>query len=115
MRNGNNKCTLCPSGLFCKNPYTMRSVMIKDFYTNFCGTRKTSSTYTIHITQENTDHRFKQPKLKVNSIDGAIYSSFHNFQMITYFSSRNCIGSPDYLKSPRGPGQGQSKAQVYQG
>ena len=44
MRNGSYKCTLCPSGFLGKNPYTARSVMIKDFYTNFCGTRKTSST-----------------------------------------------------------------------
>ena len=53
MRNGNNKCTLCPSGFFGKNPYTMRSVMIKDFYTlTFVAPEK----QVVH--QKNTDHRF---------------------------------------------------------
>ena len=74
MRNGNNKCTLCPSGFFGKNTYTMRSVMIKDFYTNFCGTRKTSSTPERH-----RPPFFKQTRSKVNSIDGAIDSYFSQF------------------------------------
>ena len=74
MRNGNNKCTLCPSGFFGKNPYTMRSVMIKDFYTNFCGTRKTSST-----SERHRPPFFKQTRSKVNSIDGAIDSYFSQF------------------------------------
>ena len=48
--------------------------MIKDFYTNFCGTRKTSSTPERH-----RPPFFKQTRSKVNSIDGAIDSNFSQF------------------------------------
>ena len=81
MRNGNNKCTLCPSGFFGKNPYTMRSVMIKDFYTNFCGTRKTSST--------SEEHRppflNKRDRKFIGFMHMALLiQTFYNFQMINY-------------------------------
>ena len=79
MRNGNNKCTLCPSGFFGKNPYTMRSVMIKDFYTNFCGTRKTS------CTPENHRPPFLNNRdRKLIRLMAQLIQVFHNFQMINY-------------------------------
>ena len=79
MRNGNNKCTLCPSGFFGKNPYTMRSVMIKDFYTNFCGTRKTS--------YKPEKHRLpflNKRDRKLTRLMARLIQIFHNFQMINY-------------------------------
>ena len=79
MRNGNNKCTLCPSGFFGKSPYTTRSVMIKDFYTNFYGTRKTICTPKKH----RPPFLNKRDRRLIRLI-ARLIQNFHNFQMIDY-------------------------------